>query len=123
MQNEILDSPIEEVKANKRPWPISLVAVVGIIAGTINLFGIFFLNLKNLELGEWFVPLELVSTLMALTCFMGYLLMRKWGVYAYVALVILYQGLAVILGLWTVWGFIFPAIFVAVGIYYLSKMT
>ncbi|HLP34196.1 MAG TPA: hypothetical protein VK202_12015, partial [Bacteroidia bacterium] len=75
MQNEILDSPIEEVKANKRPWPISLVAVVGIIAGTINLFGIFFLNLKNLELGEWFVPLELVSTLMALTCFMGYLLM------------------------------------------------
>jgi hypothetical protein len=48
--------------------------------------------------------------------------MIKWAVFAYTAFVVLNQVVLFSMGVWNIFGLLIPAIVIAIGFTYLSKM-
>lgn len=114
-----------EAAKTKRPLLIILICVLGFL-GTVDIFWIILYpsitsTLQHFGLG--YTSYLAFSSLFLLGCSIGFWLMKKWAVYGYTAFTILNQVALLMMGQWTVFALILPAIILFVGYRYLSQMS
>lgn len=114
------------VKA-KRPTPVTIVSVVGLMAAVFIFAGLLIPSGRNQVIQQYGYAALLVTILFVVLnaiALFGYSQMRKWGVYLYTATTILSIGYALFKGTYSrISGYIIPLVVIAVGFYYLKKMS
>jgi hypothetical protein len=74
------------------------------------------------SIGSWYPPSLAVSAIIGGACTVGFWLMRRWALYLYTAMFVVNQIILLAMGIWTISALILPAIVLAIGFYYLSRM-
>jgi hypothetical protein len=73
-------------------------------------------------IAPWYSPMLGLSAVGGMICFFGIWMMRKWGVYAYIALTVTVQIVLLATRLWTPPALILPLVFIVVLSIYLPRM-
>jgi hypothetical protein len=74
------------------------------------------------SIGAWYPPYLALSAVVGLVCMIGLWKMLKWSVFVYTAFFIINQGVMMAMGVWNIFGLLIPAIVIAIGFTYLSRM-
>lgn len=110
----------------KRPLLVTIFCILGFIAVPIVLFGMLVPSVRDVLIqrhGVLYVPITLLTTILALAGLIGYWTMKKWGVYVYAAMVVITIIYYLIAGIPDTFGHIYRLVIVAVGFVYLRKMS
>lgn len=104
----------------KRPGAITGIFVLGLI-GTA---GLAYLTLSNELYGlpDWYAPYLAIAAIAGMTALVGMFLMRKWGVYLYLGLLLVNQAVLLSMNAWTPMGLVVPVVVVITGFKYLHLM-
>jgi len=103
-----------------RPIPITVICVVCAI-GALFVIPILFSEAAR-AIGAWYRPCLALSGIIGAVCTVGFWLMRRWALYLYTAMFVVNQILLLAMGVWTISALILPAIVVATGFAYASRM-
>ena len=109
------DTPISE-----RPIAITIICVLGFIGAALTIPVIFTAAAGNI--GAWYPPYLALSAVVGLVCMIGLWKMMKWSVFVYTAFVVLNQIVLMAMGVWSIFALLIPAIVIAIGFTYLSRM-
>lgn len=115
----ILDQPNNRIL--KRPTAITVICVVGFIGVGLSIPMIF--SEIGRQIGSWFGPYAGFATIANLICMIGLWRTKKWGLYAYSALVILNQIVLITKSEWNVLILIVQGIVFLIALYHLQPST
>jgi hypothetical protein len=104
-----------------RPVAITVICILGFIGAALTLPLIF--SSTASAVGSWYPAFLGLSAAVGLVCMIGLWKMKKWAVFLYTALLVVSQIVLFSMGLWSPFSLLVPAIIVAIGFAYLSKMT
>jgi hypothetical protein len=109
----------------ERPIAITVFCIIGI--GLIVLSLVAVPNIADLlteKVGGWYVPFLIASLLITLACFIGYWMMKRWGVYLYTAIFAIGTAVSVFFGLpVSLPGLIVPVLVIILGFAYIKRMN
>jgi hypothetical protein len=111
---------MNDTSASERPIAITIICVLGFIGAALTIPLIFSDIAK--AVGAWYPPYLALSAVVGFVCMIGLWKMLKWSVFVYTAFVILNQVVMMAMGVWNVFGLLIPAIVIAIGFTYLSRM-
>lgn len=111
---------MNDTPASERPVAITVICVLGFIGAGLTIPLIF--SAAAGSIGAWYPPYLALSAVIGLVCMIGLWKMMKWSVFAYTAFVVLNQIVLMAMGVWTFFALLIPAIIIAIGFTYLSKM-
>jgi hypothetical protein len=106
--------------AGKRPIAVTVICIISWI-GSAFAVPLLFSDTAR-AIAPWYPPFLGVSALIGIVCTIGLWMMRKWGVYAYIALAAINQVILAMTGLWNPLALLIPAIVIVVMLIYLSRM-
>ena len=98
---------------------IKLICIVGFIGALITVPTIWELALR---MGGWYPIYLTACALVGFVSMIGLWMMRKWAVYAYTALAVINQAVALHLGAWNIFSLAIPGAVIAVMFLYVSRM-
>jgi hypothetical protein len=111
---------MNDTPASERPVAITIICVLGFIGAALSILVIF--SEAARAIGAWYPPYLAFSAVVGFVCMIGLWKMMKWAVFAYTAFVILNQVVLFSMGAWNIFALVIPAIVIAIGFAYLSKM-
>ena len=111
---------MNDTAASERPIAITIICILGFIGAALSIPAIFMGATGSI--GAWYPPYLAFSAVVGLVCMIGLWKMMKWSVFAYAALVVLNQVVLFSMGVWSIFALLIPAIVLAIGFTYLSKM-
>jgi hypothetical protein len=103
-----------------RPTAITVVCVLCFIGAALVIPAIFSEPVRSI--GSWYPPYLAGSAIVGLTCMIGLWHMRKWAVFAYTIFVVINQIVLVNMDIWNPFALLIPAIVIAIGFTYLTRM-
>jgi hypothetical protein len=103
-----------------RPIPITILCVVSAI-GVVFVIPMIFSDVARL-VGAWYPPCLALSAVVGAACTVGFWLMRRWALYLYTAMGVINQIVLLAMGVWSITALILPAIVIAIGFAYHSRM-
>ena len=109
-----------------RPSSITLISVFEIVGGFLLLYFIFSSGVQNsvqADRSTWETLFFALSGIVLLVSGIGFWLMKKWAVYAFIAFAILSQVYVISVGRWNVFSLLILAVPLFVGYKHLSKMS
>ena len=108
-----------------RPSSITFISVFEIVGGISLLFFMFSPGNPNSAQARsvWEALFFAFSGLVLLVSGIGFWLMKKWAVYAFISFAILSQVYVISVGRWNVFSLLIPAVPIFVGYKHFSKMT
>jgi hypothetical protein len=106
--------------ASSRPIPITVICVLSAIGALFAVPMVFSETAR--AIGAWYPPCLAVSAIVGAVCTIGFWLMRRWALYLYTAMMVVNQVVLLAMGVWTIMALILPAIVVAIGFAYVSRM-
>jgi hypothetical protein len=112
---------MNDTQVTQRPVAITVICILGFIGAALSLPVIFSSGASNI--GGWYPPVLALSAVVGLICMIGLWKMKKWAVFLYTAMVIVIQIVLFSMHLWTPFSLLFPAIIIAIGFAYLSRMS
>ena len=112
---------MNDTQTNQRPVAITIICILGFIGAALSIPLIFSSAAANI--GSWYPPLLGISAVVGLICMIGLWKMKKWAVFLYTALCVVIQVVLFTMHVWTPFSLVFPAIIIAIGFAYLSKMN
>jgi hypothetical protein len=74
------------------------------------------------SIGAWYPPSLALAAVVGAACAVGFWLMRRWALYLYTAMFVINQIVLLAMGVWTIMAVILPAIVIAIGFVYHSRM-
>lgn len=104
-----------------RPTSITVISILGIIGALISVPLIFSPMAK--AIGDWYPPYLAFSAAVGLSCMVGLLMMKRWAVYTYTALVGVNQLLLIGMGAWVVSALVVPAVVIFFSFRHVDKMS
>lgn len=104
-----------------RPVAITVICILGFIGAALSIPLVFSGAASNIA--SWYPAFLGLSAVVGLICMIGLWKMKKWGVFLYTAMVVVVQVVLFAAHLWTPFSLLFPAIIIAIGFAYLSKMS
>ena len=109
----------------KRPSSITLISVLEVYGGFLLFFFIFSPGIQNFvqEHGVGETIFYGFSGLASIISGIGFWLMKKWAVYAFIAFAIISQVYVISVGRWNVFSLLILAIPIYFGYKHFSKMT
>jgi len=111
---------MNDTSASDRPIAITIICVLGFIGAALTIPMIFTAAAGNI--GSWYPPYLALTAVIGLVCMIGLWRMMKWAVFAYTAFVVVNQIVLMAMGVWTILALLIPAVVIAIGFAYLSKM-
>lgn len=118
---KIVPSNMNDTPAtSERPVAITIICILGFIGAALSIPAIFMGATSSI--GAWYPPYLAFSAVVGLVCMIGLWKMMKWSVFAYTAFVVLNQIVLMAMGVWNIFALLIPAIVIAIGFTYLSKM-
>ncbi|HZE58347.1 MAG TPA: hypothetical protein VE031_10875 [Chthoniobacterales bacterium] len=105
----------------QRPVAITVICILGFIGAALSIPVIFSSAASNI--GGWYPPVLGISALVGVICMIGLWKMKKWAVFLYTAMVVVIQIVLFSMHLWAPFSLLFPAIIIAIGFAYLSRMS
>jgi hypothetical protein len=105
---------------SERPIAITIICVLGFIGAAL-VIPVIFSDVAR-SIGAWYPPYLALSAVVGFVCMIGLWKMLKWSVFVYTAFVILNQVVLMAMGVWNIFGLLIPAIVIALGFTYLSRM-
>ena len=119
--NETSQSPAK----GERPLAITIFCIIGIGILVVSLLAIpTVATLLTEKVGAWYAPFLIVSFLITLACFIGYWMMKRWGVYLYTAIFAIGTAVSVFFGLpISLPGLIVPVLVIILGFAYIKRMN
>ena len=116
---------MDHVKKVDRPILVTIICILGFIGALFVFVGLLAPAVSGplaTQYGPTYLPLTAISTLLTLAAAVGMWMMRKWGVYLYIALTVfgIIYGLAI--GITAPTGYIGSIIVTGIGLYSLKKM-
>lgn len=105
----------------QRPVAITVICILGFIGAALSIPLIFSSAASNV--GGWYPPVLGISALIGFVCMIGLWKMKKWAVFLYTAMCVVIQILLFSMHVWTPFSLLFPAIIIAIGFAYLSRMS
>ena len=111
---------MNDTPSNPRPVAITVICILGFIGAALAIPLIFSSGAS--AIGAWYPPYLALSSVIGLVCMIGLWQMRKWAVYLYTAFCVLNQVVLMAMGVWTIFALVIPAIVIAIGFAYISKM-
>ena len=108
-----------------RPSSITLISVFEIVGGFLLIYFMFSPGTQNSAQSRsvWETLFFAFSGLVLLVSGIGFWLMKKWAVYAFIAFAIISQVYVISVGRWNVFSLLILAIPIYVGYKHFSKMT
>ena len=108
-----------------RPSSITLISVFEIVGGFLLFYFMFSPGnqISVQDRGGWETLFFALSGIILLVSGIGFWLMKKWAVYAFIVFAILSQVYVISAGRWNVFSLLFLAIPIYVGYKHFSKMT
>jgi hypothetical protein len=103
-----------------RPIPITVLCVLSAL-GVLFVIPMIFSDVAW-SIGAWYPPCLALSAVVGAACTAGFWLMRRWALYLYSAMFVINQIVLLAMGVWTIMALILPAIVVAIGFTYFSRM-
>ena len=115
----------ETTEIVQRPTSITLVCVIGIVVALATVLAVVFSPriAQGLQMGGWYPPYVVASEIVAVVCFFGLWMMKKWAAYAYLGFVAVNQIALTVMGVWDVMGLIIPGVVVFFVLRNVSKMS
>jgi hypothetical protein len=111
----------------KRPPIITLICVLAMLGAVFTLIGLSVPGIRQplaQQFGIWFVPLVIVQLSGGIASIVGLWMMRKWGLYLYVALTALGIVIDVVAGEGDrAGGYFIPIFVIIMGFRYSKRMT
>jgi hypothetical protein len=111
---------MNDTASPQRPAAITVICILGFIGAALTIPLIF--SSVASAIGAWYPPYLGLSAIIGLVCMIGLWQMRKWAVYLYTAFCVLNQVVLMAMGVWTIFALLIPAIVIAIGFAYISKM-
>jgi hypothetical protein len=111
---------MNDTPASERPVAITIICVLGFIGAALTIPLIFSDIARGI--GAWYPPYLAFSAVVGFVCMIGLWQMMKWSVFVYTAFVVLNQVVLFAMGVWNIFGLLIPAIVIAIGLTYLSRM-
>lgn len=105
---------------SERPIAITIICVLGFIGAAFSI-PLIFSDIAR-SIGAWYPPYLALSAVVGFVCMIGLWKMLKWSVFVYTAFVILNQVIMMAMGVWNIFALLLPAIVIAIGFTYLSRM-
>jgi hypothetical protein len=112
--NEVVGS------AQKRPTAITIICVL-MAFGSLVAVPLAFSKAAH-QVGPWYPPLLLISSILGLVSLVGFWLMRRWAVFLYTGVFVVVQIVMLSLGQASPIGTIIPLIVIASGFIFLKQM-
>jgi len=108
-----------------RPSSITLISVFEIVGGFLLFYFIFSPGNQNSvqDRSVWETLFFAFSGIVLLVSGIGFWLMKKWAVYAFIAFAIISQVYVISVGRWNVFSLLILAVPIYVGYKHFSKMT
>jgi hypothetical protein len=111
---------MNDTSTSERPVAITIICILGFIGAALTIPAIFMSAASGI--GAWYPPYLAFSAVVGLVCMIGLWKMMKWSVFAYTAFVVLNQVVLFSMGVWSIFALVIPAIVIAIGFAYLSRM-
>jgi hypothetical protein len=113
------------ITKTQRPSSITLISVIEILGGIDLIYFILSPGIQNYiqNHGVGQTMFFAFSSLILLVSGIGFWLMKKWAVYAFIVVAILSQVYTISVGRWSVFSLLILAIPIYVGYRHFSKMT
>jgi hypothetical protein len=111
---------MNDSSVSERPVAITIICVLGFIGAALTI-PLIFSGIAR-AIGAWYPPYLALSAVVGFVCIIGLWKMMKWAVFVYTAFVILNQVVLMTMGIWNIFALVIPAIVIAIGFIYLSKM-
>jgi hypothetical protein len=112
---------MNDTQTSPRPVAITVICILGFIGAALTLPLVFSSAAKSVA--SWYPAFLGLSAVVGLICMIGLWKMKKWGVFLYTAMAIVVQVVLFSGHMWTLFSLLFPAIIIAIGFAYLSKMS
>ena len=108
-----------------RPSSMTLISVFEIVGGFLLFYFMFLPGIQNSvqDRGVWETLFFVLSGMILLVSGIGFWLMKKWAVYAFIAFAILSQVYVISVGRWNVFSLLILAVPIYIGYKHFSKMT
>jgi hypothetical protein len=111
----------------KRPPIITLICILAMLGAVFTLIGLSVPGIRQplaQQFGIWFVPLAIVQLGSGIASIVGLWMMRKWGLYLYVALTALGIVIDALVGGGNqAGGYLVPFLVIITGFRHLKRMT
>lgn len=104
----------------KRPPLITFLCVFSFVGAILSLPVI--ISTFSQQAGSWYPYFFAISSVIGLSCMIGFWKMQKWALYTYVALTIVNQLVLINTGAWSVMSLIIPNLVILIGIKYKNLM-
>lgn len=104
----------------KRPIAITVICIIGFI-GALLVVPVMFTDIVW-QVGAWYPPYLGLSTIIGLACMVGLWMMRKWAAYLYTAFAVVNQVVLLVMGFWTAFALLIPAVVVVIALIYVKDM-
>ena len=105
---------------SERPIAITIICILGFIGAALSI-PVIVMGATS-SIGAWYPPYLAFSAVVGFVCMIGLWQMMKWSVFVYAAFVVLNQVVLFAMGVWNIFGLLIPAIVIAIGFTYLSRM-
>jgi hypothetical protein len=112
---------MNDTSVNPRPVTITVICILGFIGAALSVPLIFSNAASNLA--SWYPAFLGLSAVVGLISMIGMWKMKKWGVFLYTAMAVVVQVVLFAAQMWTPFSLLFPAIIIAIGFAYLSRMS
>ncbi len=112
---------MNDTATTQRPVAITVICILGFIGAALSIPLIFSSAASNIA--SWYPAFLGLSAVVGLICMIGMWKMKKWGVFLYTAMVVAVQVVLFAAHMWTPFSLLFPAIIIAIGFAYLSRMS
>ena len=111
----------ETTAAAARPLSITIICILGFASA---IFSIPVIISSFMQQGaQWLNIYFIFINITLLACMVGLWMMKKWGVYLYLCVVAVNQGILVALGIWNPMSLLLPAIIIYFALKHVSSMT
>ena len=107
--------------ANKRPVIVTVICIIGFI-GALFTIPLLFSSVAS-QIGAWYPPYLGISALVGIISFVGFWLMRLWGLYLYTSMFILNQIVLIVMHVWSPIAIILPLVILVIGFCFRSRMS
>ena len=109
----------------QRPTSITLICVIGIFVALVTGMAAVFSPMvaQALQMSGQYPPYVVASEIVAVVCFVGLWMMKKWAAYTYLGFVALNQVALLAMGVWNVMGLLIPAVVIFFVLRNVSKMS
>jgi len=112
---------MSDTQTSQRPVAITVICILGFIGAALSIPVVF--SNTAASIAPWYPAVLGLSAAVGLVCMIGLWKMKKWGVFLYTAMAFVIQIVLFSTHLWTPVSLIFPAIIIAIGFAYLSRMS